>query len=106
VRLVAALPSLHDAPPARRTALDAARTPQEPARLSRAQGALLAGYVDGHLRATRPQTIGWRWVPAANDAELAHLEPAERTRLLARGAVLDRRGLMVLLREIEAASPE
>jgi hypothetical protein len=71
----------------------------------RPQGALLTGYVDGHLRATRPQTIGWRWVPDANDTELAHLEPEERARLLAEGAELDK-GLMAVLREIEAASPQ
>jgi predicted ATPase/class 3 adenylate cyclase len=59
----------------------------------------LAGCADSHLGSFRIATPLQGWLEARLDLLLADLDPAERARATQRGAALDRRGLMRLLRQ-------
>jgi hypothetical protein len=61
----------------------------------------LVGCADSYLSRFRVANNLQRWLEARLDALLAGLDPVERARATKRGAVLDRRGLMRLLRDAE-----
>jgi hypothetical protein len=70
------------------------------------QGALaceLVGCADSHLGSFRIATPLQGWLESRLDVLLADLDPADRARAIGRGAALDRRGLMRLLRQAEDA---
>jgi predicted ATPase len=61
----------------------------------------LVGCADGHLAAFRIANNLQGWLEARLDALVADVDPVERARATQRGAGLDRRGLMRLLRQAE-----
>ena len=64
-------------------------------------GCELIGCADAHLATSRNNNNLQAWLEARFEALLADLNPADRTRATERGAALDRRGLMRLLRRAE-----
>jgi hypothetical protein len=61
----------------------------------------LVGCADTHLASSRNNNDLQAWLEARLDSLLAELEPVERARATERGAALDRRGLLRLLRRAE-----
>jgi hypothetical protein len=61
----------------------------------------LVGCADTHLASLRATNRRQDWLDTRLDTFLADLDPADRARATQRGAALDRRGLMRLLRQAE-----